>query len=681
MRFLKTTTVIPTEKLKVSLRLTVLLPVLFLLLLSAGAQTERPWVRFFQEVAACEDDDTGLDDETYETLCSLETNPLNINSATPDDLSRLPFLTERQIDDICMYVKRHGAMHTLGELQAVASLDKARVQLLSCFVVAGPPPSKRVPIGRLLSQGRSTLLATASVPLYERRGDNGGYLGYSLRHSLRYDFNAGDRLRFGFIGAQDSGEPFFSNGNSWGYDHYSFFLQMRNLGRITNLVVGHYRVQFGMGLVANTGLRLGKTTAIATLGRSVNAVSPTATRSVANYLQGVAATVRLADGAEVTAFASSRPYDATLNKSDGTVATLVKTGYHRTLTEMEKKNNTLSQTLGFNARLRKHRFHVGLTGIYTRFNRELKPNTNQGYKRYYPSGNGFFNIGADYGFAAKRFSVSGETAFDRKGNAATLNTVSFTPVDQLSFLLLHRDYSPKYVSLHSGSFSDGGRVANEHGAYLGATWKPSPRLAFDAYADYTYYPWMRYLTSFSSDAFDVMFSGRFAARHWTLSARYRLHTRQRDNADKTGVVRQNTHRARLKATFGYSEWWDASTQADFSLTDGTGCDRGVAVTQRFNVRWRWLKASVGGSWFVADSYASRLYVYEQGMLNTLSFPSLYGRGVRYTAMVRADLPCRLVLLTKIGVTDYFDRNTIGSGLQTIDRSSKADVDVQLRWSF
>ena len=100
MRFLKTTTVIPTEKLKVSLRLTVLLPVLFLLLLSAGAQTERPWVRFFQEVAACEDDDTGLDDETYETLCSLETNPLNINSATPDDLSRLPFLTERQIDDI-----------------------------------------------------------------------------------------------------------------------------------------------------------------------------------------------------------------------------------------------------------------------------------------------------------------------------------------------------------------------------------------------------------------------------------------------------------------------------------------------------------------------------------------------------------------------------------------------------
>ncbi len=666
----------------VSLRLTALLPVLFLLFLSASAQTERSWLRFFQEVAACEDDDDGgLDDETYETLCDLETNPLNINSATPDDLSRLPFLTERQIDDICLYVKRHGSMQTLGELQSIASLDKARMQLLSCFVVAGPPSSKRMSIGQLLSQGRSVLLATASVPLYERRGDSGGYLGYSLRHSLRYDFNAGDRLRFGFIGAQDSGEPFFLNGNSMGYDHYSFFAQLRNLGCVSNLVVGHYRVQFGMGLVANTGLRLGKTTAIATLGRPTNTVSPTASRSVANYMQGVAATVRLNDWAEMTAFVSSRPYDATLNKADGTVATLVTSGYHRTLTEMEKKNNTLAQTAGFNARLRKRRFHVGLTGIYTHFNRELKPSTSQGYKRYYPSGNGFFNIGADYGFAAKRFAVSGETALDRKGNVATVNTMSFTMGDQLSFLLLHRYYSPRYVSLHSGSFSDGGRVANEHGTYLGVTWKPSPKLALDAYADYTYYPWMRYLTSFSSDAFDAMLSGRLSLGNWTLNARYRLHTRQRDNDTKTSAIRQDTHRARLKASFGGGEWWDTSTQADFALVYGTGCDRGMAITQKVNVRWRWLKVSLGGSWFVTDSYASRLYVYEQGMLHTLSFPSLYGRGVRYTAMARAELPCRLTLLTKIGVTDYFDRSTIGSGLQTIDHSSKADVDVQLRWSF
>ncbi len=665
----------------VSLRLLAFLPVLLPLFLPAEAQTERPWQRFFQEAVASEDDAEGLDGDAYETLCDLEGHPLDINSATPDDLSRLPFLTERQIDDICRYVKSHGTVRSLGELHAIASLDNARLRLLSCFITVGRTPSHRLSLGKLLSQGKHELLATAAVPLYERRGDSNGYLGYSIRHALRYDFSAGDRLRFGLTGAQDSGEPFLSSGNSMGYDHYSFFLQMRNFGCVTNLVAGHYRVQFGMGLVANTGLRLGKTFAMATLGRPTNAVSPSASRSVAGYMQGVAATVRLADGAEVTAFVSARPHDATLNKADGTAATLVTSGYHRTPAEMERKNNTLMQTAGFNARIGNRRFHVGLTGIYTHLDRALKPNTALGYRRYYPSGSDFANMGVGYGCATRRFALSGETAIDRQGHVATVNTLSLDFGGRIAFMLLHRYYSPKYVSLHSGSFSDGGRVANEHGAYLGVAWKPSPRFALDAYADYTHYPWMRYLTSCPSDAFDAMVSGRILLGRWTLNARYRLRTRQRDNETKTVAVRQDTHRARLKAAFDSGGWWSAATQADFALARRTACDRGVAVSQRLDASWRWLKASVCGCWFVTDSYESRLYAYEQGPLHSFYFPAMYGRGVRYSALVRADLSDRLMLLAKIGVTDYFDRSSIGSGLQTIARSSKADVDVQLRWKF
>lgn len=664
----------------VSKRLLALLPVLTLLLLPVKAQTERSWQRFFQEVTACEDDDAGLDDDAYETLCDLEAHPMNINSATADDLSRLPFLTQRQIDDILYYVERHGNIQSVGELLGIASLDKARIQLLSCFITVGDPHDN-VSLKQLLSRGRHTLLATARVPMYERRGDNNGYLGFNLRHSLRYDFNAGDKLRVGFIGSQDSGEPFFSKGNSWGYDHYSFYVQMRDLGRFTNIVAGHYRVQFGMGLVANTGLSLGKTVTMATLGRATNAVTPTASRSVANYMQGVASTVRLSDWAEVTVFASSRPCDATLNKGDSTVATLITSGYHRTSTEMGKKNNTLMQTVGFNARLHKRRFHVGLTGIFTHFDKDLAPNTSQAYKRYYPSGNNFANVGVDYGYATKRLALSGETAIDRKGHMATINTLSFVVTDRLSLMLLHRYYSPQYMSLHANSFNDGGRVANEHGAYLGLSWKPSTNIALDAYADYVHYPWMRYLTSCPSDALDINVSGRMALGKWTINARYRLHTRQRDNADKTFAIRQDTHRARLKATYDDGKWWGATTQADLALFHRTDTDRGAAFTQSLNAHWRWLKASACVSYFVTDSYDSRLYVYEPGPLHALSYHTLYGRGIRYTALVRAELCKRLTLLAKVGVTDYFDRSTIGSGLQTIAHSSMADVDVQLRWSF
>jgi hypothetical protein len=33
------------------------------------------------------------------------------------------------------------------------------------------------------------------------------------------------------------------------------------------------------------------------------------------------------------------------------------------------------------------------------------------------------------------------------------------------------------------------------------------------------------------------------------------------------------------------------------------------------------------------------------------------------------------------VTNYFDRDTISSSYQEIDRSSKTDVDIQLRWKI
>ena len=62
-------------------------------------------------------------------------------------------------------------------------------------------------------------------------------------------------------------------------------------------------------------------------------------------------------------FASYRPLDATLNR-DGTAATIVYNGYHRTIGEMEKKNNTRATTAGANVRYAANGFHAGATLVY-----------------------------------------------------------------------------------------------------------------------------------------------------------------------------------------------------------------------------------------------------------------------------------------------------------------------------
>ena len=78
--------------------------------------------------------------DIYESLHAM---PLNINTATRDELLMLPFLTDRQIEDIHAYIYMHGPMLTLGELQLTGSLDYTTRQLLRHFVYAGPVPPEK----------------------------------------------------------------------------------------------------------------------------------------------------------------------------------------------------------------------------------------------------------------------------------------------------------------------------------------------------------------------------------------------------------------------------------------------------------------------------------------------------------------------------------------------------------
>ena len=59
----------------------------------------------------------------------------------------------------------------------------------------------------------------------------------------------------------------------------------------------------------------------------------------------------------------------------------------------------------------------------------------------------------------------------------------------------------------------------------------------------------------------------------------------------------------------------------------------------------------------------------------------YGHGLHHSLMLQATIGQRLKAIIKYGTTNYFDRSTIGSGLQQINRSSMTDVLLQLRLSL
>lgn len=655
-----------------------LLVTLLSLLLAVPAWSQRPWEAALADLVGTASDDDADWEGLYDELCDLEQHPIHLSRATRDDLERLPFLSGQQVQDLMEYLDRHGPMLSLGELQLVTSLTPATLSLLPYFIVVGAPEPRDTlaSLRNIVRYGRHQLLASAQVPFYERAGDRNGYLGYRYRHWLRYDFSYAQQLRLGVVAAQDAGEPFFAAGNGAGYDYYSPYLEVRRWGRLEQLVAGRYKMTSALGLVLGSSFSLGKTATLSTLGRSASLLRPHVSRSESDYFQGVAATLRLSSSWRLTAFASYRPLDATLN-DDGTARTLLTSGYHRTPVEMSKKHNLDLFSTGGKLSLHANRWNAGLTAVYSRLTRELCPDVTTRYRRYYPAGTNFLNASADYGYTSRRFSFQGETALNGDGAVATLNTASIRLADEWTLVALQRFYSFRYTSLHAHSFSEGGHVQNESGFFLGATWQPFRRLRLQAFADYAYFPWARYRVSASSHAWDAFLQADYQTGAWTLDARYRLRLRQQDNAAKTALTGQTTHRARLSATVQQTVW-SLRSQADLSHVAGSS---GVMVSEHLALtfpRWRW---QLTAAWFRTDDYSTRLYLYERGMLNTFSNYSFYGHGLRLALTGRWDVGRSLLLVAKLGTTYYSDRETVGSGLQLIDGSTKTDLDVQLRWKF
>ena len=76
---------------------------------------------------------------------------------------------------------------------------------------------------------------------------------------MKYSFRYSDRLYAGVVAEKDAGEPFGALHNRYGYDYYSFYLLLKNCGRLKALAVGNYRLSFGQGLVISTDYLMGKT--------------------------------------------------------------------------------------------------------------------------------------------------------------------------------------------------------------------------------------------------------------------------------------------------------------------------------------------------------------------------------------------------------------------------------------
>ncbi len=662
---------------------------------SSWAQSSYTWDNFVQEytegiLTGDDEEETAYEavtdgalqqwDVQMQELRLLHDNPMNINTATREELLRLPFLDEEQVEEIHAYVYLHGFIQTQGELRLVPLLDSRTRRFLSLFVTYGADPEKTEKKHKLFTPIKNSLTTRLDVPLYYRKGYQvaDGYAGDALYHRTLYQLNAGSHLRAGGHIEKDAGERWV---DSWGV-----YAELKQIGILKKAVLGDYRMGFGEGLVAGGTSWFARSTPSSRVQTGIRASTGT---DEVRFLRGAAATLSLGKTVDLTLFASVRQLDATL-QTDGYVRTFLSTGMHRTESERGRKNNVNTSLWGGNLTWTYKGWHLGATGYFQQFSRMLSPG-DQPYRRYYPRGNHFGSAGVHYGWKGYRIILAGETAFsteqgitgqlpekERRGGSqgvATLHRITWRPSSRYTISAVQRYYAPSYYSFQSAALSRGSRVQNENGLLLHLRAEPWDSWQVLSYVDFFYHPWPPYgcHVSRTGQEFQFQLMHPMGEKN-ALSARYVL----RNTVDDAHNIR---HRIRLQYVFQPSSRWRLQSTASMLRTlSGTGFSLMQGV--RYSLSSPSLMFSASAGYAHPGQTKSGMSEYLPTLSGAMGQTFIYGQTIHGTILARwesADKHWRTEV--RYGVRRVLDADTQSSGLQTIFSPWRNDLAFQLafRW--
>lgn len=658
------------------------------------------WEEIGEQIIEDDEEELKSWDNNFEDLEDLREHPLNLNIATRESLERFPFLTDSQIEHLLYYLYVAGPMETIYELQLVEDMDRQTIQYLLPFVYVGK--IEKVPhyptFKELVKYGKNEILTRLDISLNQKDGyrdypdsvlfknPNKRYMGPPFYHSLRYSYRYKDMLYWGVTAEKDAGEPFFAKKNKKGYDFYSFYLFLRNFGRFKTLAIGNYRVSFGQGLVVSTDYYLSKSSSITTIGSRQGGIRKHSSADESNYFRGVAASYKLGKFV-LSSFYSHRKQDAIVE--NGFITSLKTDGMHRTELDFQKKNKVVNQVIGNNLTYSFQTFQLGITLVYNFFNKVLKPELKP-YSVFYPQGRDFFNVGINYSYRWNKLLFFGETAVDKGGRVATLNTFSFAPLPGYQIVLLQRSYPNDYQALFARSVTENSAVRNEKGFYMGMEAKPVKYWKLFAYADFFRFPWLKYGVDKPSSGFDGLFQASFSPTQKILMFwRYQYKTKEKNYRDEKAGIKSvldyTQHKFRYQLGSAFRDCFSLRTTIDFIriCSDGTLPSNGFMLFQSFTYTFQQvpLQIAVNYGYFDTDDFNTRLTIYEKGLLYAFSMPSFYGQGMRFTCNLRYDFNKQLTGLVKIAITKYNDRGQIGTSLERINGESKTDLYLQLKWKF
>lgn len=640
---------------------------------------------------------TLLDDLNY-----FYDNPINLNSATRDDLSRLGLLTDYQIAELFRYQKKYGQLVTIYELQNINGWDKDVLFYVLPFVRVGKIEEKRRLYPKtVFKYGKNDFILRYTQNAEKAAGFSmndtnatKGYLGSPFALQFRYRFTYKNKVSFGFTADKDRGEQFFSGYNKQGFDFYSGHIFIRDLGPLKKLAIGDFQAQFGQGLTYWSGFSFRKSAFPLNIKRyPVGLKQYTATNEF-NYNRGIGAEFEFGP-VSVTGFYSIKQLDGNLSQLDTLTgealefSSFLQTGYHRTLNEIADRNSILEMIGGGNITYKGKIWNIGITGTYTWYNAPLKKSDDL-YNKYEFQGQELGNVGVNYNVLLGKIFLFGELAFSHNGGYALTQGIQTSLSPNFNVALMYRDFARNYQVQYSAPFADRFGAQNERGVYIGFEAVPFKKSKMQGYIDVFQYPWLRFGVDAPSWGYDALFQFTYLpAKKVETYFRVRHSNRQENSTindtytDPLVNISRTTYR--LHATYEVSSQLKFKTRTDFiTLSQPDKPFRwGFLVYQDIIYRPAKVPLSLSArvAIFNTDDFDTRLYAYENDVLYSFSVPAYYYKGMRFYVNMKWEIRKGLSLWFRVAQTYIANRQVISSGLDQINGNTRTEFKVQLRWRF
>ena len=642
-----------------------------------------------ENTADANEDENQDDDNFLQQLDYLKKHPVNINSATAEELQALRFLTDLQIGNLIRYRSLLGNLISIYELQSIPAWDLFTIKKILPYIIVGNSFSVRE---SFLSRfkGEQSFLFRISRTLEESKGYDAAlstyYLGDRNHLMFRYRYQYKDLLYFGLTGDKDAGEQFFKGAQSKGFDFYSFHFFVRRLGIIKSLAIGDYTVNLGQGLIQWQSLAFGKSSEVMSIKRQSPVLVPYRSAGEFYFNRGVAATLQKKK-LEATAFASYKKISGNIvNDTVERFTSLLTSGYYRTVSEIADRNKISLTSFGGNITYQTSFLKIGINSVIHRFNIPLQKR-DEPYNYYSISGENVFNSSIDYSYTHKNIHLFGETAIDKTRHLATVNGALLSVDPKVDISILYRNIQKEYQSLYGNAFTESTLPSNEKGIYTGIVIRPLSAWQLNAFADFFAFPWLRYRVDAPSNGYDYLLQANYQPnKQFEAYVRYRNKNKPIDASTDSAMnypvdeIKQNLrlHFSQQLSPNMYAQtriellWFKHQTENE---------EQGFLGYIEAGYNWKRISSNVRIQYFETNSYNSRIYVYESDVLYSFSIPAFYDKGFRYYFNVHADVNKKLQCWVRLAQTIDANKNTIGSGLDEINGNKRTDVKLQFLYLF